>query len=48
MTKQQFQANIEFLRGVAILQPLLTRELALVDEAMMPCQYFSNFHPIFV
>jgi len=39
MTKQQFQANIEFLRGVAILQPLLTRELALVDEAMMPCQY---------
>lgn len=39
MHKQQFQANIEFLRGVAILQPLLTRELALVDEAMMPCTY---------
>jgi len=39
MHQQQFQANIEFLRGVAILQPLLTRELALVDEAMMPCHY---------
>jgi len=37
--QQQFQANIEFLRKVAILQPLLTKELALVDEAMMPCKY---------
>merc|ERR1719461_1144753 len=42
MHQQQFQANIEFLRGVAILQPLLTRELALVDEAMMPCHYNSG------
>merc|ERR1719158_2354433 len=39
MHQQAFKANIEFLRGVAILQPLLTRELALVDEAMMPCHY---------